>query len=148
MGDTGAMFLGYIISVLALMGFKNAMFISFVVPILILGVPVFDTAFAIIRRKLRGQSFAQADKEHLHHLLMSSNASQTKTVLIIYIISALFSAVAIIYSLVSPNIGLIILVLVYVFIEVVAGKMGLLDKYFFPFSKVVKKLNKTSKSKD
>lgn len=146
MGDTGAMFLGYIISVLALMGFKNATFISFVVPILILGVPVFDTAFAIIRRKLRGQSFAQADKEHLHHLLMSSNASQTKTVLIIYGISALFSAVAIIYSLVSPNLGLIILVLVYITIEIVAGKMGLLDKYFLPFSKVVKKINKSKEN--
>ncbi|MPW27187.1 undecaprenyl/decaprenyl-phosphate alpha-N-acetylglucosaminyl 1-phosphate transferase [Alkalibaculum sp. M08DMB] len=136
MGDTGAMFLGYIISVLALMGFKNATFISFVVPILILGVPVFDTAFAIIRRKLRGQSFAQADKEHIHHLLMTSNASQTKTVLIIYAISILFSAVAIIYTLVSPNLGFGILVVLFIIIQYIATKIGLLDRFFFPYSKI------------
>lgn len=138
MGDTGALFLGYIISVLSLMGFKNATFISFIVPILILGVPVFDTFFAIIRRKLRGQSFAQADKEHLHHLLMTTNRSQTKTVLMIYGISIIFSGVAIIYSVVSSKLGLTILVFLFVFIQYYAGKIGLLGKHFLPFSLAVR----------
>jgi len=137
MGDTGALFLGFIISVLAIMGFKNATFISFVVPILILGVPVFDTFFAIIRRKLRGQSFAQADKEHLHHLLMTTNASQTKTVLIIYGISIIFSIVSVIYTLVSKELGLGILIVLFFIIQFIATKIGLLDKYFLPFSKAV-----------
>ncbi|MFZ7133058.1 MAG: MraY family glycosyltransferase [Eubacteriales bacterium] len=137
MGDTGAMFLGYMLSVLSLMGFKNATFISFVVPILILGVPVFDTFFAIIRRKLRGQSFAQADKEHLHHLLMTTNSSQTKTVLTIYGVSILFSIVSIIYSIVSAEIGLIILIILFVSLEYTAKKIGLLDKHFFLLSSFV-----------
>lgn len=136
MGDTGALFLGYMLSVMSLMGFKNATFISFVVPILIMGVPVFDTVFAIIRRKLRGQSFAQADREHLHHLLMTTNSSQIKTVLIIYSISIIFSAVAIIYSVVSDEIGLIILVLLFFIMQHVAAKIGLLDKNIFVFSNV------------
>ncbi|MFZ7119650.1 MAG: MraY family glycosyltransferase [Eubacteriaceae bacterium] len=136
MGDTGALFLGYILSVLSLMGFKNATFISFVVPILLLGVPVFDTFFAIIRRKLRGQSFAQADKEHLHHLLMTTNASQTKTVLIIYGISIIFSVVSVVYSLVSEELGLMILIILFFLIEYIATRIGLLDRHFFPFSKI------------
>lgn len=105
MGDTGAMFLGYIVAVMAMMGFRNATFISFVVPILILGVPVFDTVFAMVRRKIQGRPITQADKGHLHHLLMDLNRSQTKTVLIIYGISILFSAVAVIYDTVSPLMG-------------------------------------------
>ncbi|NTW72974.1 MAG: undecaprenyl/decaprenyl-phosphate alpha-N-acetylglucosaminyl 1-phosphate transferase [Eubacteriaceae bacterium] len=148
MGDTGALFLGYIISVMSLMGFENATFISFVVPILILGVPVFDTLFAIIRRKLKDQSVTQADKEHLHHLLMGTNRSQTKTVLIIYGISILFSLVAIIYSRVSPELGIVILIAVFIIIEVIAGKIGLLDKHFLPFSKIFRKLHQDPRSND
>lgn len=128
MGDTGALFLGYIISVLSLMGFKNTTFISLIVPILILGVPVFDTFFAIIRRKLRGQSFAQADKEHLHHLLMTTNSSQTKTVLTIYGMSIIFSTVSVIYSQVSRELGLVILVILFILIQYIAGKIGLLGR--------------------
>lgn len=135
MGDTGALFLGYMLSVLSLMGFKNATFISFVVPILILGVPVFDTVFAIIRRKLRGQSFAQADKEHLHHLLMTTNSSQTRTVLTIYGISALFSIVSIIYSVVSAELGVIIIVVLFILIEYLARRIGLIEFKFYSFRK-------------
>ncbi|HCX64586.1 MAG TPA: undecaprenyl-phosphate alpha-N-acetylglucosaminyl 1-phosphate transferase, partial [Eubacteriaceae bacterium] len=146
MGDTGALFLGYIISVLSLMGFKNATFISFIVPIIILAVPLFDTFFAIVRRKMRGQSFSQADKEHLHHLLMTNNDSQRKTVLIIYAISLLFSGVAIVYSMVSPEIGVPMVIGMYVLIHNVARRMGLLEKYFLPFSKIVQKIQKLDKS--
>jgi UDP-GlcNAc:undecaprenyl-phosphate GlcNAc-1-phosphate transferase len=59
MGDTGALFLGYMISVLALLGFKNVTIISFVVPIIILGVPISDTFFAIIRRIYNKKSLSQ-----------------------------------------------------------------------------------------
>ncbi|MBF7096139.1 glycosyltransferase family 4 protein [Alkalibacter mobilis] len=123
MGDTGAMFLGYIISVMALMGFRNATFISFVVPVLILGVPVFDTLFAIIRRKLSGKSVIEADKGHLHHVLMAQNASQTKSVLIIYGISILFSLVAIVYNTISAQMGVVLVVCVYLMIRILSRKM-------------------------
>ena len=71
MGDTGSLFLGFMISVfIALLGYKVTTFTSLVVPIVVLAIPIFDTLFAILRRLLKGQSIAEADKEHFHHQLL------------------------------------------------------------------------------
>ena len=70
MGDTGALFLGYIIAVLSLLGYKNVTFISLIIPIIILGVPISDTFFAIIRRLVNKQPLSAPDKSHLHHCLL------------------------------------------------------------------------------
>ena len=123
MGDTGDMFLGYIIAVMAMMGFRNATFISFVVPIIILGVPVFDTFFAMVRRKLQGKPMTQADRGHLHHVLMRLNESQTKTVLIIYGISIFFSAVAVVYNTISTTVGVSIMLVAYVVVRMCSRKL-------------------------
>src|SRR5699024_524753 len=71
MGDTGALFLGYMIAVLSLLGFKNVTIISFVIPILILGVPIADTLVAIVRRYVNRQPLSVADRSHLHHRFYS-----------------------------------------------------------------------------
>ena len=70
MGDTGSLFLGFMISIIALLGYKVTTFTSLIVPIVILAIPIFDTIFAILRRLLKCQNIVEADKEHFHHQLL------------------------------------------------------------------------------
>lgn len=97
MGDSGSLFLGYIISVIALLGYKNVTFTSLVVPIFLLAIPIMDTLFAIIRRLLKHESIATPDKCHLHHQFLKWNFSVRKTVIIIYIVDVLFAIASINY---------------------------------------------------
>ena len=71
MGDTGSMFLGYMVAVIALLGFKTATLTSFIIPILILFIPIFDTLLAIIRRLIKGEPIGKPDKEHIHFQLLN-----------------------------------------------------------------------------
>ena len=105
LGNSGSMFLGYIIAVISLLGFKNVTLTSFIVPVLILAVPILDTLFAIIRRLLKGESPTKGDGKHIHHQLLSLTSSQVKTVLIIYSINILFSFASIVYVLQNQILG-------------------------------------------
>lgn len=107
MGDSGSMFLGFIIAVITLLGYKNVMMSSIIIPLLILIIPISDTVFAIIRRKLKGESISTPDKMHIHHQLLKRNLGQLGTVLIIYLATALFATASIIYVLVDNEIGYI-----------------------------------------
>lgn len=111
MGDTGSMFLGFIIAVIALLGFKNVTLTSFIVPILILAVPILDTVFAILRRIINKQPISQADKQHLHHQLLKMNFSHTATVLIIYYIDALFAFASIVYVIKDAKLGIFLYII-------------------------------------
>lgn len=108
MGDSGSMFLGFIISVITLLGFKTIISTSIIIPLCILIVPILDTLCAILRRKLKGESIGTPDKSHFHHQLLRRNYSVRTTVLIIYLITILFSAASIIWLLVNKEIGYII----------------------------------------
>ena len=99
MGDTGSLFLGFMISIIALLGYKVTTFTSLVVPIVVLAIPIFDTLFAILRRLLKGQSIAVADKEHFHHQLLKMKYSPVASILIIYAIDIAFAVVSILYVL-------------------------------------------------
>ena len=105
MGDSGSMFLGYIIAVIALLGFKNVTLISFIVPLLLLAIPIMDTLFAIIRRVINHKPIGAPDKSHLHHQLLNFKFSQRKTVLIIYLVDVLFAIASIIYALGNKMLG-------------------------------------------
>ena len=107
-GQCGSMFMGYMISAIALLGFKNVTLSSLIVPLLILAIPILDTIFAILRRILKGESPMKADKFHIHHQLLNRNFSQRATVLIIYIINILFAFASIIYVLKDRMLGYII----------------------------------------
>ena len=96
-GDTGSMFMGFIIAVIALLGFKNVTMTSLIIPLLILAVPILDTLFAIIRRALKHEKIYEGDASHIHHQLLNKNLSQRKTVLIIYFINTLFAFASIVY---------------------------------------------------
>ena len=111
-----ATFMGFIIAVITLLEFKGPALISFFVPVTILGIPILDTLFAIIRRLLKGQPPFQADKQHLHHQLLGMNFSQTVTVLIIYGINILFAAASIFYTLKDPIIGEIIYIIIFILV--------------------------------
>ena len=108
MGDSGSMFLGFIISIITLLGFKTIITSSIIIPLCILIVPILDTICAIIRRKLKGESIGTPDKSHFHHQLLRRNCSVKVAVLIIYLITASFSATSIIWLLVDKKIGYII----------------------------------------
>lgn len=116
MGDSGSMFLGFIISVIALLGFKNVTFTSFIVPLLVLAIPILDTLFAIIRRLLKKQSISEPDRSHLHHQFLNMRFSHRNTVLIIYFIDILFAAASIIYVLKDPFWGQIIYTILLVIV--------------------------------
>ena len=85
MGDSGALFLGFTLSVISLMGvMKSTAAIALAVPLFIVGVPIFDTASAIVRRVIQGRPIQEADKGHIHHRLLGRGFDQRQTVLIIY----------------------------------------------------------------
>ena len=98
-GDSGALFMGFTIAVISLLGFKTTAITSIFIPLMILAVPILDTFFAIIRRLLKHQSISTPDKQHLHHQLLKMKFSHRNTVLIIYLITALFSTASILYTL-------------------------------------------------
>ncbi|MBQ8836341.1 MAG: undecaprenyl/decaprenyl-phosphate alpha-N-acetylglucosaminyl 1-phosphate transferase [Clostridia bacterium] len=90
MGDTGALFLGYTLSILSVVGvFKTDMVLSFFIPLSIFGLPLFDTTFAIVRRIIHGKSPFAADRGHLHHRLMDMGFGQKQSVRILYAICAM-----------------------------------------------------------
>ena len=124
MGDTGSLFLGYSISVLSMMGlFKNIAIFSFVMPVVILAVPIFDTVFAIIRRILRKKGLFSPDKSHLHYCLLELGFSHRKSVLIIYGISGFFGFSAIIFSATTMWTGISVVVFVMIVIRLIALRL-------------------------
>ena len=97
-GDAGSTFLGLMISVIFLIGFKSTTLTSLIIPMFLLAIPIMDTLFAIIRRKLKGQKIDHADKEHIHHQFLK-RFNKKSTLLIIYAINIMFSVTTIFYSL-------------------------------------------------
>ena len=97
MGDTGSTFLGFMLSVICIQGlFKGYVIISFIVPFLILGLPIFDTGFAIVRRIWNKKPIMAPDRGHLHHRLMDMGFSQKQTVAILYVIASILAMSAVV----------------------------------------------------
>ena len=141
MGDTGALFLGYLISVLSLLGFKNVTFISLIIPIIILGVPISDTFFAIIRRLVNKQPLSAPDKSHLHHCLLRLGFSHKQSVLLIYAMSSIFGLVAFIFSQSTLWGSIIVIFVLLITIEVIVEKIGLVREDYKPLLKFLKGFN-------
>jgi len=99
MGDAGATALGFLLGVIALVGAgKNVAFISLLVPFLALSIPIADALGAVVRRTWRGRSIFEADRRHVHHRLLSFGLGDRKTVLLMYLVSALFGGMALFLS--------------------------------------------------
>jgi UDP-GlcNAc:undecaprenyl-phosphate GlcNAc-1-phosphate transferase len=110
MGDMGALVLGF---VLAVLGIKlefgaQPLGVSWMVPVLVLGLPLFDITLVVITRLMEGRSPGEAGKDHTSHRLMSLGLSQRKTLLVLYALCALLGGVGLIVSVVPPSLALIV----------------------------------------
>jgi UDP-GlcNAc:undecaprenyl-phosphate GlcNAc-1-phosphate transferase len=129
MGDSGSMFLGYVLGGLSVMGlYKSITAISLLVPMLALGVPIADTAWAIVRRWRSGQPIYLPDRGHLHHRLLDRGLTQRQTVILLYLISTLLGMGALALAGVNRAAALATLVVVAAALLVGARRMGLLAR--------------------
>ena len=126
MGEVGSMFLGYMIGILCLLGFKGVTVTSLVVPLLVFAIPILDTFFAIVRRIVNKKPIYEADKEHIHHQLLNMKFSQKKTVLIIYAVNILFSLASIFYVLKDKKAGIIIYTVLLVLLVLFVFKTNII----------------------
>ncbi|MGI6554131.1 MAG: MraY family glycosyltransferase [Bacillota bacterium] len=111
MGDSGSMFLGFTLATLAIQGLtKGATFISIFIPVIILGIPIFDTLFAIVRRYKNHRPIFEADKGHLHHRLLGLGLSQRQTVVAIYFVNAFLGISAIVLNILSTEHSIVALI--------------------------------------
>ena len=121
MGDGGSLLLGYFLAAMAVVQpAKGATLLAVLVPMLVLGLPIFDTAFAILRRTLNKRPIMEADRGHLHHRIMDTGMGQQRSVLTLYGISGVMGIAAILFSrdLFIETIGLFLIAatLVYIFL--------------------------------
>lgn len=119
MGDGGSLFLGFSIATLSILGpVKGATVIAVIVPVVVLGLPIFDTAFAIFRRVINKKPIMGADKGHLHHKLMASGYGQRRAVLMLYGISGIMGIAAVLMSrlLYVETIGLVGITIIYLYV--------------------------------
>ncbi len=139
-GDCGAQFMGFTLACISLLGFKTTALITLGLPILILFIPISDTLIAIVRRKLKGQKFTQADRGHLHHILMIKlKLGHRRTVLILYLVTAMFAAAAIL-TYFNPRKGYILIAVFLVFADLFIEYTGMINPHFHPVLSVVNKL--------
>jgi UDP-GlcNAc:undecaprenyl-phosphate GlcNAc-1-phosphate transferase len=128
MGDTGAQLLGFLLAAISMEGtIKSAAAFAISVPILALGLPIYDTLFAMIRRKMNGKPISQGDRGHLHHRLLDIGLSQREVVIVMYFISAILGGIAIIAMQISTVRSYFLMALVITVIVFVAWKMGFFE---------------------
>lgn len=144
MGDTGALFLGYMIAVLALLGFKNVTIISFIIPVFILGVPISDTLLAMVRRVINNRPISSPDSSHLHHRLLKLGLTHKQTVLIIYMLSGMFSIAAILFSMTTVWGSVAILVIALFVVQILVENLEMINSDFKPLTKLIKGLRERS----
>jgi UDP-GlcNAc:undecaprenyl-phosphate GlcNAc-1-phosphate transferase len=129
MGDTGSMFLGYMLAAISILGaVKSAATIALIVPIVALGLPIMDTTFAIIRRYNSGQPIFKPDKGHLHHRLLEMGLSQKQAVLLMYVISGCLGLSAIVLTEVNHGLAAVIVLTLLALAFFGARKIGVLKQ--------------------
>ncbi len=133
MGDSGALFLGFSLATLSMISFKQVAIVSFITPLLIIGVPLTDTFFAIVRRWVNKKPIFAPDKEHLHHRLQDLGFSHKRTVLIIWGVSAVFGMLAVIQSVVVQStaanwVTFVVICLLLFGLQIGAEVTGIVDK--------------------
>lgn len=139
-GDCGALFMGYMVSTISLLGFKTGTFIALLFPIIILFVPLSDTVLAILRRKAAGKSISEADRSHLHHVLMLKiGLSHRNTVLVLYSVSALFGTAAVLFFF-NVRKGLIMLAILCVIAWMFIELTGMISPKFHPIIHLMRSL--------
>jgi UDP-GlcNAc:undecaprenyl-phosphate GlcNAc-1-phosphate transferase len=126
MGETGSGFLGFTLGTISIMGMiKSYTAIAIVTPLIVLGLPIFDTIFAIVRRIIHGKSPMSADRGHLHHRMVDAGFTQKQTVLILYIISAFLGLIGL--MIVENGMWKVILLVAAIVFFIFAGQKIMID---------------------
>ena len=143
MGDTGSMFLGFVLAAVAVKtGSKSGTAVAMLVPIIALGLPIMDTFLAVARRAILGRSLFDADKDHIHHRLMSRlHLSHRTAVLVLYGLCVLFAVTALGLSYATGVQSAMLLVVVSVVVFVLMRKLGYLDLREGKGAKLVRRRN-------
>lgn len=127
MGDTGATFLGFVLACISIQGpFKS--YVAFALPFLILGLPIFDTLFAIIRRLMKGQGIMTPDRGHLHHRLIDMGLSHRSAVIVLYALSAILGISAIVMFVSNFLRALVLLLFIVLFVVFIIFTRGNAEK--------------------
>lgn len=130
MGDGGSLFLGFMLASTSVIGAaKSATVIAMIAPVLVLGVPIFDTSFAILRRVANHRPIMEADKGHLHHRLMAAGLGQRRSVLMLYGVAAVMGIASVLYSrdLYVETGGLLLVACMYIYIFLTDASSGRLS---------------------
>jgi UDP-GlcNAc:undecaprenyl-phosphate GlcNAc-1-phosphate transferase len=98
LGDTGALFVGFTLSLLALECYRRVSLITFIVPLLALAVPILDTGMSILRRILRRRHIFKADRQHMHHRLLAREGSPRAAVVQFYLLTGAFCLIAVSFT--------------------------------------------------
>jgi UDP-GlcNAc:undecaprenyl-phosphate GlcNAc-1-phosphate transferase len=139
-GDCGAQFMGFTIACMSLLGFKTTAIITLGLPMLVLFVPISDTLIAMLRRKLKGQGMFQADKGHLHHILMIKlQLGHRLTVIVLYIVTALFASAAIL-TYFKPKAGMAVILILLLFSDLFVEFTGMINPKWHPILSMLNKM--------
>ena len=124
MGDVGSNFLGFTLSIVSILGFaKGYTIIAILIPILALGVPIFDTLFAMVRRFVKGQPMLKPDGAHVHHRLLKRGLNQRQAVLLLYAITSALCILSVV--MISADIWKLLLLILALICFVVIGILSM-----------------------
>ncbi|MEW5762969.1 MAG: MraY family glycosyltransferase [Bacillota bacterium] len=127
LGDSGSMLLGFVLAGTAVIGLtKSATAVSLIIPILILGIPLFDTAFAVLRRCYKRRPVFGPDREHLHHRLLDAGLTHRRAVLVVYGVDGILGASALLLNIVGTDRAVLVLVILAVVLLTAADRIGVL----------------------
>ena len=129
MGDTGSMLLGYTLGAISVYGVvKTTTMVVLIVPVIAMGVPIMDTAFAILRRYMNGKPIFKPDKSHIHHRLLAMGLSHKQAVLLLYGVTAFFGVLAVFVSSSNAYLGVAMIAVVLIVTVFFALRIGVLSK--------------------
>lgn len=127
LGDTGSLFIGYILALLALEGYRRISLITFLAPLLALAVPILDTTLSILRRMRSHAPIFAADRLHMHHRLLDAEGSARAAVLQFYFVTAAFCMIALSFTKLQGATALVFLVAVAILTLRLLRNLGALD---------------------
>ena len=144
MGDTGSLFLGFTLAVIAIEGTqKSAATVAIFIPIIAMGLPIIDTLLAVIRRLLKGVHIFRADNEHIHHQLLKIGLSHRRVVLILYMVTVLLGIIAFVFTALKNEYIAVILFVIGIIVYVGIRKLG-----FIEFKQLKQNRNNLNKDND
>lgn len=148
MGDAGSMFLGFCLASLVLINlqYKAATAVAFLIPIIALAIPIYDTIMAMVRRILKKRPIFMADKKHLHHRLLSMGLSHKHVVLFLYFASVYFGIIAFLFNLIAKEYAFVLLILLGMGLFIGVRTIGFIERKVRALESMEKMLNNNNRN--